>query len=187
MRPPIQKNKRLLDKDNPKYKSLLINISKLSEGLHNYHLVSAPVDLRLDERFDNDIDLDVILDKTSTQIFLKTEINTSGNFECDRCLSLFKHHIHTSYNITYMYKYEGIPEEGEIQIIDNEENYIDISEDVRQFILLAIPIKLLCKEDCKGLCPRCGKNLNNGSCECEKDTIDPRWEVLKNLIDKKNN
>jgi len=58
---------------------------------------------------------------------------------------------------------------------------IDIADDVRQTLLLAVPLKLLCSENCRGLCPTCGKNLNEGECSCRNDVGDPRWDVLRNL------
>lgn len=184
MKPPSINH---INKESSKLKNsnLVINISRLSEGIHNYHLNIESSSLDLDERFNDDIDLDVVLDKTSTQILLKTEIDTNGNFECDRCLTHFSHHIHTAYTLMYLYQAQDFALENEIQIINKDTVYIDITDDVRQYILLAIPIKLLCKEDCKGLCPRCGKNLNEGNCNCEIDTIDPRWEALSKLMKKK--
>lgn len=183
MKPPsvnhIKKEKSSLKNSN-----LMINISKLSEGIHNYHLNTESATLDLDGRFYDEIELDVVLDKTSTQILLKTEIDTNGKFECDRCLSTFSHHIHTSYTLMYMYQTQDFEVENEVQIINKDTVYIDLSDDVRQYILLAVPIKLLCKEDCKGLCPKCGKNLNEGSCSCEIETVDPRWEALSKFLRK---
>ena len=60
---------------------------------------------------------------------------------------------------------------------------MDLDELIRTDILLELPTKFLCKEDCKGLCPTCGKNLNEGACNCQTHQIDPRLEVLKQLID----
>jgi len=55
-------------------------------------------------------------------------------------------------------------------------------EDVlREQILLAVPLKAICKEDCRGLCPHCGKNLNAGQCSCEEPVEDPRWNALKEI------
>lgn len=177
-----------IKKENRKLKNsdLIMNISKLSEGIHNYHLNTKSINLELDERFNDNVDLNVVLDKTASQILLKTEIDTNGNFECDRCLTTFSQHIHTSYTLMYLYQTQEFDIENEIQIINKDTVYIDLAEDVRQYILLAIPIKLLCKEDCKGLCPICGKNLNEGRCDCIIDAIDPRWEALSKLIRNKN-
>ncbi|MFN3694656.1 MAG: YceD family protein, partial [Ignavibacterium sp.] len=73
------------------------------------------------------------------------------------------------------------PEDTEdinITYIKRETDKIDFDNDVREFAILAIPMKKLCKEDCKGLCPRCGADLNFEQCTCPKEEIDPRWEKL---------
>jgi len=58
-------------------------------------------------------------------------------------------------------------------------------EDVlREQVLLAVPIKTVCSEGCKGLCPHCGANLNQGTCDCHEERTDPRWDALKQVRDK---
>ena len=58
---------------------------------------------------------------------------------------------------------------------------IDLGEDVRQTLILAVPLKLLCRPECKGLCPQCGTNLNNETCSCTTVEADPRWDALRAL------
>ena len=53
---------------------------------------------------------------------------------------------------------------------------------VRRGILTGLPMKILCRDDCKGLCPICGRDLNEGGCECRTDYIDPRFESLRSLF-----
>jgi uncharacterized protein len=60
-------------------------------------------------------------------------------------------------------------------------NYIDLDDDVRQYILLAIPQKLLCRDECQGFCPTCGVNKNIVSCTCGAQEEDSRWDALKKL------
>ncbi len=64
-----------------------------------------------------------------------------------------------------------------------EDGFIDVAELFREETLLELPAKLVCKEDCLGLCPYCGKDLNNGKCSCTGKEIDPRLAVLKALLD----
>lgn len=73
---------------------------------------------------------------------------------------------------------------------ENEEDYIeapdfvvDLDAPVTADILLSLPSKHLCREDCKGLCPKCGKNLNEGDCGCDLREIDPRLEALRDFLD----
>lgn len=73
-------------------------------------------------------------------------------------------------------------DEDVVTVIRKDQDFIDISNDVREYAMLAIPMKNLCKEDCKGLCPRCGKDLNTEQCSCETEKVDPRWLALKELL-----
>jgi uncharacterized protein len=62
-----------------------------------------------------------------------------------------------------------------------ETDKIDLTEDIRDYALLAVPMKRLCSENCKGLCTNCGADLNNGPCDCREEKMDPRWEPLQKL------
>lgn len=61
---------------------------------------------------------------------------------------------------------------------------LPLDEIVLNSIIVSMPVRYLCKEDCKGLCPTCGRDLNEGDCGCSSDVIDPRFEVLSKLCDK---
>jgi len=71
--------------------------------------------------------------------------------------------------------------EEEATVID-EQHVLDLREVVRQAIFLTLPMHPLCAQDCAGLCSQCGQNLNEGVCECATDVVDPRLEVLKQLL-----
>lgn len=70
-----------------------------------------------------------------------------------------------------------------------EDGFLDMDEQLREQLEMEFPVRFLCKEDCKGLCQRCGKNLNEGGCDCPKKEIDPRLAPLQKILDemKKNN
>jgi uncharacterized protein len=70
---------------------------------------------------------------------------------------------------------------SEVQILPPGETVVDITDDVRQTVLLGIPQKLVCREDCLGLCPSCGANRNTAPCTCADAAVDPRWERLKGM------
>ena len=161
-----------------------INISNLSEGIHEYRFEAEPSKIGLDERFCGAIKIDVKLDKSISQIFLQTEIKAEGSFLCDRCLDNFHQELNTSYSMMYVQGARSTVDlntEEEIQILRADMNYIDLDDDVRQYILLTIPQKLLCREDCQGFCPTCGVNKNIASCTCDAQTVDSRWDALKKL------
>jgi uncharacterized protein len=162
-----------------------IRISGLSNGLHEYHFSSDPLDVGLKGSFTKPVVINAVIDKTPGQIYLKSDVTTSANFQCDRCLEEFDYEISTRCNMFYIYDEldAGKFSEDEVKVVSPDMVAIDFTDDVRQMILLAIPLKLLCREECSGLCPRCGTNWNNASCGCEQnEQTDPRWQGLQRLM-----
>ncbi|MGO9481200.1 MAG: YceD family protein [Candidatus Kryptoniota bacterium] len=157
-----------------------INISNLSEGTHEYEFEESPSNVKLDERFSKQISVKVELEKRRRQLFLTGHVKTSGKFVCDRCLAEFEKDVSVDYRMTYVQDQDdaGEVDEDEITVIHRSTNEIDIDEEIRESILVSVPLKLLCKEDCAGLCASCGKNLNDGTCACNYNEADPRWEIL---------
>lgn len=74
-------------------------------------------------------------------------------------------------------------DEGNDDYIETPDFTLELDDVVITDILLSLPQKFLCRQDCKGLCPQCGSNLNLGDCACEKRQIDPRLEKLKQLME----
>jgi uncharacterized protein len=64
----------------------------------------------------------------------------------------------------------------------NDATVIDLSDDVREMVLLSVPLKLICREECRGLCSRCGADLNAGECGCAKETVSGSWQGLEKLL-----
>jgi len=161
-----------------------INISKLSEGIHEYRFEAEPSKIGLDERFCGTIKIAAKIDKSVRQIFLQAEIQAEGSFFCDRCLDNFHQKMNTEYSMVFVQGARStmdLKREDEIQVLSADKNYIDLDDDVRQYLLLTVPQKLLCKEECQGFCPTCGVNKNIASCTCGAKEADPRWDTLKKL------
>ncbi len=78
------------------------------------------------------------------------------------------------------------PEEEDQALWIDEHHILDLTEVLRQNALIAMPLQVLCGQDCRGLCPSCGQNLNLGSCACQAET-DPRWDVLADHLKNMNN
>jgi uncharacterized protein len=73
------------------------------------------------------------------------------------------------------------PEEEDQALWIDEHHILDLTEVLRQNVLLELPMHVLCREDCRGLCPECGTNLNEATCDCRPD-VDPRWSSLTDLL-----
>ena len=81
-------------------------------------------------------------------------------------------------------RFESVFEEAlELEDFVDEEALIDLNQWAHEYLLLELPVKLLCRANCRGLCPKCGKVLNEGPCNCEKKDVDPRLAALKNFFD----
>ncbi len=158
-----------------------INISNLSEGIHDYQFDEPSSEIGLDERFSNAVSVQVKLEKRRRQLFLTGHIETSGKFVCDRCLDNFDRRFSLDYRMAYVYDESdaGEVDRDEITVLKMSTNVINIDEDVKEYVLLAIPLKLLCKEDCAGLCGKCGENLNHASCNCPKEETDSEIIEIK--------
>ena len=113
-------------------------------------------------------------------VSLMVTADFTHSVSCDRCAELVK--SGKQYHFNHELVQELHSEDNESYVLV-EEQELDLDELVRADILLELPTKNLCKPDCKGLCPKCGTNLNSGSCECDTRQIDSRLEILKQLID----
>lgn len=116
----------------------------------------------------------------------------SGKFEtdCARCLEPVQHSVQRSYDLLYRPMARGEKhDEVSISEAETEIGYysgdgMELTDALREQVLLGFPVKAVCKAECKGICPQCGKNLNEGSCGCKQEIHDPRWDALKELKDK---
>jgi len=164
--------------------SLRINIANLSEGTHERTLETSPEEIGLDSRFSQTVHLEVALEKTSRQLYVQVHLRTGGVFTCDRCADDFEKSVANSYSVIYVTESRtGVDrDEAEVQVMSPDAGYIDLGEDVRQFAILALPLKMLCREECAGLCPSCGANLNRVACGCSRQEVDPRWSDLRRLL-----
>ena len=100
---------------------------------------------------------------------------------CSRCLESFKEEVQVDSN--YVFVKEAKDDEEDYFIFKNDK--VDITEIVLGDIAARLAMKPLCNEDCKGLCPMCGKNKNSINCQCESEKIDPRMQALSELFDRK--
>jgi uncharacterized protein len=112
--------------------------------------------------------------------------------ECDRCLKTIEVPVDSSFKLEYVtqddYRAQQVVEltEDDLDLTVFDGEVIDIDELVNEEILLAVPDHILCRDDCKGICPRCGADRNSVDCGCETAEVDPRWAGLKELVNREN-
>jgi uncharacterized protein len=118
--------------------------------------------------------------RNSKGIYITGQLNSKTETECARCLTPVLLPIQIELDDLFYHPAHEAPE-GEFAV--GEDGFIDLAPLVRELSLLELPMQHFCREDCKGLCPNCGKNLNEGACECPADDTDPRLSILRDLLD----
>ena len=125
--------------------------------------------------------------ETVEDIRLVGNLSALVELHCARCLEPVEHRVNESFDL--LYRPQGVDRRGDEVSISRAETEIGyyqgegvLLEDVlKEQILLALPVKQICRTDCKGLCPQCGRNLNVESCDCETTMSDPRWAALEDI------
>jgi|SRR5687768_14292103 uncharacterized protein len=136
------------------------------------------------------VSLDFDIHKDKDRFRLVGETRTELELGCSRCLESFRMPVESRFDLSYLPASEmAADEEREVQDEDLGVSYyrddqIDLDELLREQFYLALPMKPLCVETCRGLCPQCGTNLNDRACGCEAVWEDPRLAPLKALVKK---
>jgi uncharacterized protein len=159
--------------------------------LFDVRYTPGEIDLTADYRQVGEIHAEgkaTLLRNTLGEIRVQGRLKASVEADCDRCLERASHDVDAPFDMFYrpVVKAESHGEihleEGEVDIGFYEGEGLGLEDTLREFILLSIPMQVLCKPDCAGLCPQCGANRNLAPCECQIKLEDPRWDPLKKLI-----
>jgi uncharacterized protein len=161
-----------------------INIQSIGDELVDYNaeLDNSFIDHEIKKYYENPIKTHAVLDKFGRDYRVDIEIETTANYTCDRCLVDFKNHFEAKQRQLFHVGDKEIADNEDIILLPDSATEIDLSPYLMEMVMLNHPIKLICKDDCKGLCPNCGANLNEDDCQCSTDAIDPRWSELRKLI-----
>ncbi len=138
--------------------------------------------------FDGDINCQINIARTGTKHVLDGHVTGSVIFRCDRCLETYQQKMDLDFRIFLSSPPNEFENEDELELCEDDMavhftrgTEIDLDDIVRGQIYLSLPIKSLCRDDCAGLCSRCGANLNLGECGCKKSEGHPEFAKLKAL------
>jgi uncharacterized protein len=113
---------------------------------------------------------------------------TALELTCSRCLDDYRWPVETPFDLLYLPQAENVGD-GEVEVEDEDLNTayyqddeIDLGHLIREQLYLAVPMKPLCREDCRGLCPECGTNWNKATCRCRHEWADPRLNGLRSML-----
>ncbi len=145
----------------------------------NYKLDMADINIDGVYPFKTPIDVIVTAKNRASLITLYFELCFEYTRNCDRCGVEYTKRM----NMKFVHKLaQTLADDGNDEYIETPDFTLELDDVVISDILLSLPSKNLCREDCKGLCQNCGQNLNNGECSCDKRQIDPRLEILKQFM-----
>jgi len=160
-----------------------VRINSLKDGKQVVTNTLSAADLDItDLELNAPVTVVLAIDKSANEIKIDGQVESSARCECDRCLTSFNLPIGGTFSVIASFSNLGIINKDENIIpLSPTANEIDLSEYVHDILLLDMPMKILCREDCRGLCPVCGINRNETDCQCQIDEPDPRWESLNKL------
>ncbi len=174
-----------------------IEVDKIAGMGGGFAHAYAPEEIALDDeyaRLTSPPEIRARIKRHGERVELRGHLSARTEVDCDRCLKTINLPVETNFEAVYLpaasigsNSDDDAVEEAELQIEDlNVSTFdgetIDVDELVREQILLALPVRALCAEDCQGLCPACGADKNiDTSCNCAQTEIDPRWAALKDL------
>ncbi|MBI5057915.1 MAG: DUF177 domain-containing protein [Nitrospirae bacterium] len=161
-----------------------INVSGIpEEGLQQE--IDLPVVIN-DSKKPNTAHVFIKAVKFDTRVLIEGSVKVTAEFKCSRCLKEYSLPLALSFKEEYVPAEEVGKEKNELELTNDEldvsfyrDDEIDMEELIKEQILLAVPMKPLCGDECRGLCPGCGINLNEGACACGKKEIDPRLAPLE--------
>ncbi len=169
---------------------MIIDLITLEKSPHPFNFTPAPGEIDLESeavKLKDDVRLEGMLTNHIAQTDIEGKISAAVEFDCTRCLQNIERDLEfpfeaafvTEENYTEAKEAELNAADLDVSIFDGTR--IDLTELVREQIILNLPAQIFCIEDCKGLCAKCGANRNLIDCNCEEKEIDPRWQSLREL------
>jgi DUF177 domain-containing protein len=167
-----------------------IELDKLEEQGGKFAEVYEADELPLDEpdiRIVEPAEISGRVRRDGKEVELRGRLQTKLEVVCGRCLKPVELPLATDFKERFVRavswaaeeQHELAAEDLELAVFDGEG--IELDDLVREELLLAVPVNVLCREDCQGLCPTCGIDRNVSNCDCQSVEIDSRWEKLKDL------
>ena len=171
-----------------------LNVAQLLKSptgaVREYELEVSVPSLDQDTHLTRPVVGQVKLTRINDGILAQGHFVTEVELLCDRCLGLF--HLPVEFDVEERFipvidintgKWRLLDEDEDVDsaVLIDDHHILDLEEVFRQAIYLGLPLHAVCRPDCRGMCPKCGKSLNEGQCECVDGEEDPRWEALRSL------
>ncbi|MGB2697639.1 MAG: DUF177 domain-containing protein [Candidatus Zixiibacteriota bacterium] len=165
-----------------------INLIDLKDELDTLQFQVSPQELDLKFEgadFSKPALVELTLRRNGDSYYCSGEAKTEVRLECSRCLEPYSPTLKAKFDFFVRVEKDRIQIEYQDQaepLVFPGNQFFSVDSLIEEAILLSLPLKPLCSEDCKGLCPVCGANLNISTCQCKKEKPDPRWDKLKDRL-----
>ena len=163
---------------------MILELKKVFLNENESLTVAAEVDMTNDSdengSFPEKVSAEITVSNHAGMVVYEAECSFRYRYRCARCYDDFEKELAYRFNHILV---TALPEEGGDDYIEAPDYMLDTDALLRDDILLELPSKFLCKDSCKGLCPKCGKNLNKGKCGCPEKEPDPRFAALSKLLE----
>lgn len=147
----------------------------------------AKAGIRLDVAVDGPVGADLSVERFENELRVSGEVRANLRLECSRCLASFDLPVRSAVDALFAPPAAAAGEDqhelaaDDLEVQPLEQGAADLRGLIAEQIHLAVPLQPLCSPDCRGICPRCGRDLAGGPCECRPEGADPRWEALRKL------
>lgn len=147
-----------------------INVKRIPEDGEAIRGTEPATSMDLDSpdvHFDHDVEYDFFCQIQGNALLVTGKLMTLATLRCGRCLQMFQAPLNVG-SFVFHQELQG-------------QDFVDLTPSIREDIILELPQRALCDQKCKGLCPSCGKDLNEGSCRCKPSGWDVHWQALDQL------
>lgn len=171
---------------------MLLEVDKLGPDWTPTVFIGGFDDPELTEQIqlDGPVEMRVEVSRRGRRIQLRGNLRATGMVECGRCLEPTPVIISAPFDVVFEPETGGSDHDVEVAadnlgVAELAGDTIDLKDFAREQLILNLPVRVLCREDCLGFCPTCGANRNLQPCECASDAIDPRWQALQGILGEK--
>ncbi|HUW66133.1 MAG TPA: DUF177 domain-containing protein [Spirochaetia bacterium] len=152
--------------------------AKRTPGVVEHHVLEermGPLELGgEDVNLPDPVRAELTVTGSEDMFWVEGRVSATGEFSCSRCLAPFR--VALEAEMQEKYYPQGAPADDDV--VYHHGDYLDVTREVQKALLMVLPMKPVCRTDCRGLCPTCGRDLNEGPCGCRVEAVDPRLAPL---------
>jgi uncharacterized protein len=163
------------------FTALNISIAEIKQGGRHFSFhVPSIEEIREGASFSAGMKVEADVQIVGDDFWVDLDVSAEGEFVCDRCGRSFRQGVSGRVHTLFSAK-PGFQTDDEVRQLQASDRILEIGRDALDALILALPVKVVCAETCKGLCPSCGADLNVEMCSCRPDAPDSPWDALRNI------